>query len=145
MQFSQYPKLKNAFANGNIEIVLKEVKQGSVNIYLKLTHFDNSRFQYRKHAIANTMHPYVAATLVQLASPYMIEDAKADAIIRICFFVLMELFSRHFFAGDLLLKLGHEEGREDTNDAENSDLTTDSEETGEDGLLCRSERGDHLW
>ena len=69
-------KLLNSAENYDIEIVLKEVKQGSVNIYLKLTHFDNSRFQYRKHAIANTMHPYVAATLVQLASPYMIEDAK---------------------------------------------------------------------
>ena len=69
-------KLLNSNENYDIEIILKEVKQGSVNIYLKLTHFDNSRFQYRKHAIANTMHPYVAATLVQLASPYMIEDAK---------------------------------------------------------------------
>ena len=69
-------RLLNSSENYDIEIVVKEVKQGSVNIYLKLSHFDNPRFQYRKHAIANTMHPYVAATLVQLAKPYMIDDAK---------------------------------------------------------------------
>lgn len=69
-------KLLNSSENYDIEIILKEVKQGSINIYLKLSHFDNPRFQYRKHAIANTMHPYVAATLVQLAKPYMMDNAK---------------------------------------------------------------------
>ena len=41
------------------------------------------------------------------------------------FFVLIKLFSGHFFAGHLLLKLGHEEGGEDANDAEDNEDPAD--------------------
>ncbi len=75
--FELYPqKLLNSSHNYDIEIVLKEVKRGTVNIYLRLSHLSNPRFHYRKNVISNSIHPYVAATLVQIAKPYMKDDAK---------------------------------------------------------------------
>ena len=75
--FELFPrKLLNSSEHNDIEIVLKEVKKGTVNIYLRLSHLKNPRFDYRKHTIATSIHPYVAATLVQLAKPYMKDDAK---------------------------------------------------------------------
>jgi len=75
--FELYPqRLLNAKENYDIEIVLKEIKKGKVNAYLRLTHFKSSRFDYRKEVISTSMQPYVAATLVELAKPYMIDHAK---------------------------------------------------------------------
>ncbi len=75
--FELYPqKLLNTTENYDIEIVLKEVRQDKVNAYLRLTHFKSLRFDYRKEVSATSMQPYVAATLAQLAKPYMKEDAK---------------------------------------------------------------------
>lgn len=75
--FELYPqKLLNATENYDIEIVIKEVQRGKVNAYLRLIHLNNPRFQYRREASATSMQSYVAATMVQLAKPYMIEDAK---------------------------------------------------------------------
>lgn len=75
--FELFPqKLLNSSKDYDIEIVLKEVKKGTVNIYLRLSHLENPRFHYRKYVIATSIHPYVAATLMQLAEPYMKDDAK---------------------------------------------------------------------
>lgn len=75
--FQLFPQtLLNTTENHDIEIVLKEVKRGKVNAYLRLSHLKNPRFSYRKEAIATSLHPYVAATLVQLAKPYMKENGK---------------------------------------------------------------------
>ena len=75
--FELYPqKLLNATENYDIEIVIKEVQRGKVNAYLRLIHLNNPRFQYRREVSATSMQSYVAATMVQLAKPYMIEDAK---------------------------------------------------------------------
>lgn len=75
--FEIYPQyLLNTSENYDIEIILKEVKKGTINIYLKLSHLKNPRFSYRKNIIATSMHPYVAASLVQLAKPYMKEYGK---------------------------------------------------------------------
>lgn len=75
--FEMYPgDLLNTNTNYDIEIVIKEIQKGKVNAYLKLTHLKSQRFAYRKEVIPNSMHPYVAATLVQLAKHYMIDDAK---------------------------------------------------------------------
>lgn len=68
--------LLNTTENHDIEIVIKEVKKGTVNVYLRLSHIQNPRFSYRKEVIATSLHPYVAATLVQLAKPYMKDKAK---------------------------------------------------------------------
>lgn len=75
--FEYYPfKLLNTTENYEIEIVVKEVRKGKVNLYLRLSHLKSNRFAYRKETIANSMQSYVAATLVQLAKPYMIDHAK---------------------------------------------------------------------
>lgn len=75
--FELYPhSLLNSSENNDIEIILKEVKKGTVNIYLRLSHLQDPRFEYRKNIIPTSMHPYVAATLVHLAKPYMKEDGK---------------------------------------------------------------------
>lgn len=75
--FKAFPhRLLNVQKDYDIEIVLKEVCRGKINIYLKLTHFKNSRFEYRKETISNSLNPYVAATLVQLAEPYLTKNGK---------------------------------------------------------------------
>lgn len=75
--FEIFPhRLLNSSEKYDIEFVLREVKKGTVSIYLKLTHLSNPRFLYRKKTIANSMQPYVAATLVQLAYPYMKDNAQ---------------------------------------------------------------------
>lgn len=75
--FELYPqRLLNTTDSYEIEIVLKEVIRGKVNAYVRLAHIRNNRFAYRKETIATSMQGYVASTLVQLAKPYMIDDAK---------------------------------------------------------------------
>lgn len=75
--FEYYPSyLLNATQQYDIEIVAKEIKKGKVNLYLRLSHLKGNRFDYRKEVIANSMQPYVAATLVELARPYMIRHAQ---------------------------------------------------------------------
>lgn len=72
-----YPtRLLNSTENNDIEIVLKEVRKGKVNIYLRLSHYKNPRFAYRREVIPTAIHPYVAATLMTLAQPYMLPHAK---------------------------------------------------------------------
>lgn len=72
-----YPqKLLNATRNYEIEILLKELRPGKISAYLKLSILHNPRFDYRKEVISNSMQPYVAATLMELAKPYMIDYAK---------------------------------------------------------------------
>lgn len=75
--FEMFPKrLLNTTENNDIEIVLKEVRKGKVNAYLRLSHYKNPRFAYRRETIATSMHPYVAATLVALAKPYLSREGK---------------------------------------------------------------------
>lgn len=75
--FELYPqRLLNSTENYDIEIVLKEIRKGKVNAYLRIAHLKSHRFDYRKEVIATSMQPYVAATLVQLAKPYMKSYAK---------------------------------------------------------------------
>ncbi|MEG0276286.1 MAG: hypothetical protein RR630_04580 [Coprobacillus sp.] len=75
--FELYPqRLLNTTDEYEIEVVLKEVIRGKVNAYIRLAHLKNNRFVYRKDTIATSMQGYVAATLNQLAKPYMIDDAK---------------------------------------------------------------------
>src|SRR5699024_5618543 len=75
--FELYPqRLLNTTDGYDIEIVLKEMKKDKVNAYLRLTHLKSSRFEYRREIISNSMQPYIAATLVQLAKPYMKDHGK---------------------------------------------------------------------
>lgn len=69
-------KLLNVTSNYEIEIILEEVRDNKVNAYLKLSQLDNPRFSYRKEVISNSMQPYVAATILETAKPYMKSYAK---------------------------------------------------------------------
>ncbi len=60
----------------DIEIILKEVNPGKVNVYIKPLDLVSHRFDYRKEVISTSLQPYVAASLVQLAKPYLTEDAS---------------------------------------------------------------------
>jgi len=68
--------LLNVLTGHEIEIQLREVVKGTVNAYLTLPCMNNPRFEYRRDIIANAMHPYVAATLMELAKPYMTDNAS---------------------------------------------------------------------
>ena len=59
-----------------ILIVLKELRSDTVNAYLKLPDIENRRFTYRKEATAFSLKPFVAATLMKLAAPYLIDYAR---------------------------------------------------------------------
>lgn len=75
--YDLYPdKLLNVVNNYEIEIIFKELREGYVSAYLKLSTLENPRFDYRKEVISNSMQPYVAATLLELAKPYMTDHAK---------------------------------------------------------------------
>lgn len=63
--------LQNVTADYDIEIIIRELRPGRVNVYLKLSSLDNPRFNYRREIISNSMQPYVAATLMEVAKPYM--------------------------------------------------------------------------
>lgn len=72
-----YPnRLLNATRNYEIEIILKELRPERVSAYLKLSILHNPRFDYRKEVISNSMQPYVAATMLELAKPYMADYAR---------------------------------------------------------------------
>ena len=63
--------LQNVTSDYDIEILIRELRPGKVNAYLKLSSLENPRFQYRREIISNSMQPYVAATLMEVAKPYM--------------------------------------------------------------------------
>ena len=48
-------------------------------------------------------------------------DNKKEQHLKCCSFLLFCLLIRHFFTGNLLLKLGHKHGGEDTDDAEDNE------------------------
>lgn len=59
-----------------IEIVLKELKPSVVNAYLRVMDIENRRFQYRKDASSFSMKPFLAATLMKLAEPYLVNYSR---------------------------------------------------------------------
>lgn len=63
--------LQNVTSDYDIELLIRELRPGTVNVYLKLSSLDNPRFNYRREIISNSMQPYVAATLMEVAKPYM--------------------------------------------------------------------------
>ena len=69
-------KLVNSTTNYEMELRFIENKEGSFNLLLKLFTIPDERFSYRKEHIANSIKPVNAALLVELAKPYMIEDAR---------------------------------------------------------------------
>jgi len=74
-KLSEY-QLINSTSNYEIEIRLIENRSGGYLIFLKLYTMKDERFSYRKYAIASSIQPSIAATVVQIARPYMKEKAN---------------------------------------------------------------------
>lgn len=69
-------QLINSTSHYEFEIRLIENAKGRMNMMVKLYTMHDHRFEYRKGAVATSMKPVNAALLVELAKPYMIEDAQ---------------------------------------------------------------------
>ncbi len=69
-------RLRNSTQHYEVELRLVEKKDGGFAAFYKLFTIPMRRFAYRKHAIAASIHPALAAMLMQLAKPYLKEDAR---------------------------------------------------------------------
>ncbi len=69
-------QLVNDISHYEIELRLVENKEGNFYTFVKLYTIADERFSYRKEAISTSIKPVDAALLVELAKPYMKEDAK---------------------------------------------------------------------
>lgn len=68
-------QLQNSASNYECEIRIMENKEGRYNVYLKLDTIRDSRFAYRRHSLATSLHPVKAAEMIALAGPYLQENA----------------------------------------------------------------------
>lgn len=66
----------NSTSDYEVEIRLIENREGDFFAALKCYTITMKRFAYRKNTIAASMHPSTAAMLMQLAAPYLKEDAQ---------------------------------------------------------------------
>lgn len=69
-------RLINSISDYEIEIRLLEAQNGAFHAYLKLYTIPDNRFSYRKNALASSIHPVTAATVMELAKPYLKENAQ---------------------------------------------------------------------
>ena len=70
-------KLQNQAKAPAAEILLKEKKDGTFGILVKITGLTDTRFSYRKKTQPTSMHPAAAAAMLALAEPYLKEDAQS--------------------------------------------------------------------
>ena len=69
-------RLINSTSNYEVEIRLLEGKNGGYHTYLKLYTIPDHRFDYRKRVIASSINPVTSATIMELAKPYLKENAQ---------------------------------------------------------------------
>lgn len=69
-------RLINSTSDYEVEIRLLEGKAGGYHAYLKLYTIPDNRFAYRKHTLATSINPITAATIMELARPYLKENAQ---------------------------------------------------------------------
>ena len=69
-------KLVNSTSDYEIELRLIETKQGGILPLLKLYTLSDKRFSYRKNSVAASIQPVHAALMMELASPYLKEEAR---------------------------------------------------------------------
>lgn len=69
-------KLINFPTDYEVEIRLVETREGTLVAFVKLSGIPVKRFGYRKNAISTSIHPATAALLMELAKPYLQEDAQ---------------------------------------------------------------------
>lgn len=67
--------LTNSTTDYDVEIRLVQNSSGKLNVLVRFSLLKDVRFSYRKEKIASTLKPYLAATLMKLASPYFIRNA----------------------------------------------------------------------
>ncbi len=68
-------KLLNSTSDYEIELRILEDKQGRYHVYLILHTMEDNRFDYRRYALATSMHSVRAAEVVMLARAYLKQDA----------------------------------------------------------------------
>ena len=68
--------LINSTGDYEVEIRLIANKEGEFFPCIKLSTLHNSRFDYRKNAIAASINPSTAALMMEIANPYLKEDAQ---------------------------------------------------------------------
>lgn len=66
----------NSVSNYEVELRLLMKRDGTMAGFLRLYTIDDKRFAYRKEYVAASMNPVNAALCVQLAKPWMKEDAQ---------------------------------------------------------------------
>jgi len=69
-------KLVNSVSDYEVTIRLTENKKGTYTALVKLSAVEDERFSYRKEYTAESIKPVNAAIAVQLAKPYLKEDAQ---------------------------------------------------------------------
>ena len=69
-------KLVNSPGDYEVELRLIANREGKFFPALKFYTIPDHRFAYRKHAIAASMHPSLAALIMELAAPYLKENAQ---------------------------------------------------------------------
>jgi len=69
-------QLINSTSHYEIEIRLVENQSGGYLAFLKLYTMKDERFAYRKYSLAASIHPAIAATVVQIGRPFMKEKAN---------------------------------------------------------------------
>ena len=65
----------NSVSDYNIEFRFVENSNGKLNILIKFWILKDVRFTYRREVVASSIKPYIAATIMQLAKPYMSGNA----------------------------------------------------------------------
>ncbi len=69
-------RLENSPSGYEIELRLIETKSGGFHPLLKLYTLPDRRFSYRKHALAASIRPDLAALLMELAAPWLKENGR---------------------------------------------------------------------
>ena len=69
-------KLVNSTSDYEVELRLVETKNGGFLPFLKLYTLPEKRFAYRKNSVAASIQPVQAALLMELAKPYLKENAR---------------------------------------------------------------------
>ena len=82
-------KLLNSTTDYEVEVRLTRTKDGSFYPCLKLYTIGDDRFAWRKQAVSASMHPSLAAALIELSRPYLSEQAVVlDALCGVGTFVI---------------------------------------------------------
>lgn len=82
-------RLQNSTTDYEVELRLARTKDGTFYPCLKLYTLPDDRFDWRVRTISASMHPSLAAALIELARPYLTEDAVVlDALCGVGTFVI---------------------------------------------------------